>query len=196
VSDHGFASFRRGINLNAWLLREGYLHLRPGRRGNGRWHADVDWSRTRAYAFGICGLYLNLRGREQAGIVEPGAEANALKAELRTRLVNFRDEADQEVAILPAYARGYRISWDGAAGVAAGSVFEDNVKPWSGDHAVDPRLVPGVFFCNRPVKEAAPSLLDLAPTALDLFGVAAPSTPVQARTPKSSCLVSTASTMR
>jgi len=72
------------------------------------------------------------------------------------------------------YNAGYRISWDGATGVVAGPVFSDNTKAWSGDHCIDPRLVPGVFFCNRPVETADPSLVDIAPTALRLFGVEPP----------------------
>ena len=58
--------------------------------------------------------------------------------------------------------------------VVAGPVFEDNVKPWSGDHSVDPRLVPGVFFCNRAIDGQEPALVDIAPTALRLFGIEPP----------------------
>ena len=36
ISDHGFSSFRRGVNLNQWLLREGYLMLKPGTDGRSR----------------------------------------------------------------------------------------------------------------------------------------------------------------
>ena len=56
----------------------------------------------------------------------------------------------------------------------AGPVFEDNVKPWSGDHCVDPRLVPGVLFCNRRSTTEEPALIDIAPTALRLFGIEPP----------------------
>ena len=72
LSDHGFCSFRRGVNLNSWLRENGYLALRG---------EDIDWSRTRAYTFGLGGFYLNLRGREASGIVAP-EDADALKAEL------------------------------------------------------------------------------------------------------------------
>jgi bisphosphoglycerate-independent phosphoglycerate mutase (AlkP superfamily) len=58
--------------------------------------------------------------------------------------------------------------------VVSGAVFTDNVKPWSGDHCIDPRLVPGVFFCNRPVRSDGPALVDIAPTALQLFGIEPP----------------------
>jgi bisphosphoglycerate-independent phosphoglycerate mutase (AlkP superfamily) len=72
------------------------------------------------------------------------------------------------------YNDGYRTSWDAAVGKTSAQVFEDNVKAWSGDHAVDPLLVPGVLFCNRRVDAADPGIEDLAPTALSLFGLAPP----------------------
>ena len=50
ISDHGFSSFRRGVNLNAGCMREGYLALKPGADGAAEWLRDVDWSQTRAYA--------------------------------------------------------------------------------------------------------------------------------------------------
>ncbi len=195
VSDHGFTSFRRGINLNAWLLEHGYLALREGADGTGEWLRDVDWSKTRVYALGLTGMYLNLAGREERGTVQPGAEAAALKREIVERMSGLVDEAAGEVAInevfetaalyrgpylgqapdfLVGYNHGYRISWDGATGVVAGPVFEDNVKAWSGDHGVDPRQVPGVLFSNHPIDRGEAALIDIAPTALELFGLEPP----------------------
>ena len=195
LSDHGFTSFRRGVNLNAWLLANGYLHLKPGADGSSEWLQEVDWSRTRAYALGLTGMFLNIRGREAEGIVEPGEEAQALKTELAARLTGLYDDEAGEVGISEAfdtaklytgpyignapdlligYNHGYRTSWDCATGVVNGPVFEDNTKAWSGDHCVDPRLVPGVLFCSHRVDRASASLIDIAPTALELFGVAPP----------------------
>ena len=54
-------------------------------------------------------------------------------------------------------------------------VFEDNCKAWSGDHCVDPLLVPGVLFSSRKVDADDPGLEDMARTALQLFGVSAKS---------------------
>ena len=195
ISDHGFSSFRRGVNLNQWLLREGYLALQPGTDGSSEWLRDVDWTATRAYALGLTGMFLNLHGREANGIVKPGAEAAALKAEIMGKLRNLADAEKAAVGVNEAfdttalysgpylenapdliigYNAGYRTSWDCATGMVSGPVFEDNLKPWSGDHCIDPRLVPGVFFCNRPVTTKEPSLIDIAPTALLLFGIAPP----------------------
>ena len=195
VSDHGFSSFRRGVNLNRWLHQEGYLVLKAGADGTAEWLRDVDWNARRAYCLGLTGMFLNVKGREGHGTVAPGAEADALKGEIIGKLNGLRDADGDQVAIrevfdtavlyegpylenapdlLIGYNAGYRTSWDCATGVVAGSVFQDNVKPWSGDHCIDPRLVPGVFFCNRRVDAEEPSLVDLAPTALRLFGIEPP----------------------
>jgi hypothetical protein len=72
------------------------------------------------------------------------------------------------------YNAGYRISWDGATGNVTGPVFEDNVRAWSGDHCVDPRLVPGIFFSSHPIDRSEASILDIAPTTLRLFGLEPP----------------------
>jgi predicted AlkP superfamily phosphohydrolase/phosphomutase len=195
ISDHGFSAFRRGVNVNAWLLREGYLTLVDGADGSSEWLRDVDWSRTKAYCLGLTGMFLNLLGREGSGIVAPGAEADQLKAEIAGKLTGLVDTEKSETGIREAfdpaklysgpylengpdlligYNAGYRVSWDCASGVVAGAVFEDNLKPWSGDHCIDPRLVPGVLFCNRRVQADDPALIDIAPTALSLFGVQPP----------------------
>jgi predicted AlkP superfamily phosphohydrolase/phosphomutase len=192
VSDHGMTSFRRGCNLNRWLYENGYLALKEGVDGSSEWLRDVDWSRTKAYVVGLTGVFLNIKGREAYGVVEPGEEAQALKAELMAKLGGLVDEEKGDRAInelfdtsklydgpyldrapdlLVGYNTGYRHSWDCASGVVSGPVFEDNVKAWSADHCVDPRLVPGILLSNYAIDEQDPSLLDMAPTVLKLFGL-------------------------
>jgi predicted AlkP superfamily phosphohydrolase/phosphomutase len=192
ISDHGFTSFQRGVNLNRWLLDNGYLALKEGADGSAEWLRDVDWSRTKAYVLGLTGMFLNITGREAHGIVQPGDEARALKAELISKLRGFEDPEKGKVAIRELFDTAkiydgpylenapdlvigfndeYRQSWDCATGVVSSPVFEDNIKAWSGDHCVDPRLVPGVFFCNQPIDRTDPDLIDIAPTVLQLFGL-------------------------
>jgi len=195
VSDHGFKSFARCVNLNGWLYQNGYLALKPGKHESGDWFDDVDWSRTRAYTMGLNGLYLNLKGRERQGVVQPGAEAEALKQELRAKLDGLPDPASGKIGItklfdcdamyagpyvenapdlIVGYAAGFRASWDSVMGKVTNKIFEDNLKAWSGDHCIDPRLVPGVLFSNRKIAEEKPAIVDVAPTILKLFGVALP----------------------
>jgi predicted AlkP superfamily phosphohydrolase/phosphomutase len=194
LSDHGFASFERGVNLNTWLRENGYLALKEGASGQGQYLKDIDWSRTRAYTFGLAGLYINQKGREAEGIVER-REAAALKRELATRLTGLRDPVRLRAGIRKAwpsdalytgpyldaapdvvigYENGYRASWDAAVGKVSAEVFDDNRKAWSGDHCVDPHLVPGVLFSNRKIAAEDPGIEDMAPTALDLFGIPIP----------------------
>lgn len=195
LSDHGFGSFRRGVNLNTWLVENGYLALKDGAKTAGPYFKGVDWTRTRAYTLGLAGLYLNIKGREAEGTVKPGEEAEALKAEIIGKLNGLLDPDTGEVAIQQVYAtnrlyrgpylgeapdfilgfaNGYRVSWDAAQGKVTELVFEDNIKAWSGDHSVDPVLVPGVLFSNRKIDAEDPGLEDMAPTTLALFGIEKP----------------------
>ncbi len=191
ISDHGFNSFRRGVDLNAWLRENGYLKLQSDGPG-GKYLAGVDWSATRAFAIGLAGIYVNTRGREAQGIVDPGVEADQLRKELADRLTRLGDPETGEVAIhrayvakdtyrgpyrdqapdiIVGYGRGYRVSWEAAVGQVTDRVFHDNTKPWSGDHCIDPSLIPGVLFSNVLIEDEHPRLMDIGPTALELFGV-------------------------
>jgi predicted AlkP superfamily phosphohydrolase/phosphomutase len=193
LSDHGFAPFRRSFNLNTWLLNNGYVTRKADAGGDSSEpFADVDWSRTRAYGLGINGLYLNVRGREREGMVDP-AEADALLREIRQKLLEVRDPKDGSQVItridlasevyqgpyartgpdaLVGYNRGYRSGWKTILGAFPAEVLEDNTNPWSGDHCMDFTKVPGVLLSNRKIEAQAPALTDMAPTILSEFGIA------------------------
>jgi predicted AlkP superfamily phosphohydrolase/phosphomutase len=194
MSDHGFKPFKRGVNVNRWLHDNGYLVLKDKAQG-GEWFEGVDWSRTRAYALGLAGIYINRKGREGQGIVTAG-ETQALDGDIQSQLRGLMDPVRNEVAIkevfesakvmkgpyLPSapdlivgYAPGYRASWHSVTGTVLEELFTDNTKAWSGDHCIDPRAVPGVFFCSKPVSNEKLSIMDIAPTVLDLFGIQVPS---------------------
>lgn len=194
LSDHGFSSFDRGVNLNAWLVQQGYLKCEEG-APKSRYLRGIDWSRTSAYVFGLAGIYLNVEGRESKGIVAQSAMAG-LKAELTEKLLALTDPVTGRRAIhavhdsavvykgpyagngpdlLVGFAEGYRASWRAAAGEVEDEIFTDNTKSWSGDHSVDRSQVPGMFFSNRKLDVSKGiSLIDVAPTILDLFGVPVP----------------------
>ena len=83
----------------------------------------------------------------------------------------YKDNAPD---LIPGYQHGYRVSWETAIGRGTESVFHDNTKAWSGDHCIDPSLIPGVMFCNHPIQTDNPRLLDVGPTILQMFGVDVP----------------------
>ena len=76
--------------------------------------------------------------------------------------------------LLVGFEDGYRASWQTALGASPLSKIEDNMKKWSGDHIVDHRLVPGIFFSNKKLDKLNPTLYDLSPTVLSLFDIAVP----------------------
>ncbi|MEE8378213.1 MAG: alkaline phosphatase family protein [Candidatus Aminicenantaceae bacterium] len=195
MSDHGIKSFRRGVNINSWLYINGYLSLKEGKKDSDEWFKDVDWSGTKAYGLGLGGIYINQKGRESKGIVNPGEETQALKKEIIQKLSELKDGDNGQKTInkifdrdeLPqgpyldncpdfivGYGEGYRVSWDSVKGKVHSTIIEDNTKAWSGDHCIDPRIVPGVFFSTHKIATSTPSIVDIAPTVLELFGIAPP----------------------
>jgi predicted AlkP superfamily phosphohydrolase/phosphomutase len=194
LSDHGFTSFRKAVDLNRWLSDNGYLYFKKGIKDGGEFFSGIDWSRTRAYAMGFGGIYLNKTGREYYGIV-PQEDCRALEKEISRKLRDLKDPASGEAVVSNVYegnevfsgacrssspdlyagfAAGYRGSWQTALGGVSGEVIRENDKKWSGDHIVDPAIVPGVLLVNKKVRLEAPSIIDIAPTVLRLFGVEIP----------------------
>jgi predicted AlkP superfamily phosphohydrolase/phosphomutase len=189
-SDHGFTSFQRGLHINGWLRANRFLALKPGATGE-EFLKEVDWSRTKAYALGLGGIYLNRGGREASGILDDASAVEAARDIARglTGLVDVErgDRAVERVVtkeeiysgpfasqapdLLVCTSRGYRASWTTALGGAPDSIFEDNTRRWGGDHIIDPSLVPGVLFSSNPIERVNPSIIDLAPTILAAFGV-------------------------
>jgi len=195
VSDHGFGPFRRAMHLNRWLIDKGYMELKGADEGRSLF-ADVDWSKTKAYAVGFTSLYLNLAGRESHGVVSPGDDADQLAADIACRLLETRDPESGDLAVRGVYPSqeiysgpcvdrgpdmvvgfepGYRASWQTALGAAPRGTIIDNDKAWAADHLVDPSAVPGVLACNVPLQGTNPAGVDLAPTILHSLGMPIPS---------------------
>jgi len=196
MSDHGFSPFYRTFGVNAWLLENGFARLRDaGRRGEDKVFANTDWGHTYAYSLGINSVYLNLRGREQNGVVGMGRQANALVDELVEKLEAVKDPATGQKVISRVYKgpevyrgqaaeeapdlvlgfnRGYRASWGTVLGTYEQEVLGDNDDPWSGDHCMDVAGLSGVLVTNREVTVEDPALIDMAPTVLAEYGFPAP----------------------
>jgi predicted AlkP superfamily phosphohydrolase/phosphomutase len=191
MSDHGFQPYLRKFHLNAWLRDRGWLVLRDGKRTGRIGLEDVDWSRSKAYGIGFNGLYLNLAGREAQGSVAPG-EAAAVLADIGAALEAERDPETGDAVVLRAYPggevfhgertaegpdlvvgydRGYGGSDPSTLGEITEAVIEDNTSRWSGNHLIDPSLVPGVLLVNAPIAPGPHDLTDVTVSILDHFGL-------------------------
>ncbi len=212
ISDHGFAPFRRGVNLNN-LLCAGGLQVRsgnagpkgvgdliPGKEGvkvkaGGKFFEDVKWGETKAYAMGLGNLYLNLKGREVLGAVDP-KDADKVLDTIEAQLYALRDKDGSKVVakvyrgkdlyhgaraaeapdIVVGFESGYRVSWQTALGSIDDDVITDNKFRWSGDHcSVDPSHCGGILFSSLPLSETAtPGVVDVNPSVLSLYGLSGP----------------------
>jgi predicted AlkP superfamily phosphohydrolase/phosphomutase len=193
MSDHGFARFDRTVHLNTFLMQQGFLALDdPANAGDAALFAHVDWTRSVAYAMGLNGIYVNLEGRENGGIVPPTGKQMVLD-QIAARLKEFIDPASGEHVVSRVYfpesafkgrnlknspdlfvgfRGGYRASWQTALGAVPAATLEDNNDAWIGDHCVAPDEVPGVLLSNRKVRAPAPQLVDIPATVLNEFGIA------------------------
>jgi predicted AlkP superfamily phosphohydrolase/phosphomutase len=173
MSDHGFHSFRRGVNLNTWLVQNGYMTFEGVQSsqktlahlfGRGKLMEGIDWSRTKAYAIGLGQIYFNLRGRESRGIVSAGAEYKALQEEIRSKLVTLKDPDDGARVFADVYRRddiyageylqqapdlqvgfndGYRVGWQDSLGGVKRTIVDNNNRKWSGDHCATATEISG-----------------------------------------------------
>lgn len=192
ISDHGFNPFHRTVNINNWLYNEGYQKLVVDGVSEG---VDLlgyaDWNNTRAYFMGLNGLYLNQKGRESQGIVTQSQRRKLLE-ELKTKLEGIRDPKNGETVVANAYItedhfsrdylyrapdiivgfnRGYRCGDGAALGGYSDQLIADRMDWWSGDHLVDPAVVPATFISSFKIKKKVPHIKDLAPTILKHFGI-------------------------
>jgi len=156
--------------------------------------ADVDWKTTRAYSRGNYGqIYVNLKGREPWGAVEPGAEYEEVRNEIRERLLSVKDPASGESLFRDVHFREdiYKGPYvDEAPDMvfvprdmsykALGTLdftsnrFMEPVYGNSGDHRMNGIFlgVGPAFAQGRHIKPL--SILDIAPSVLYLLGLPVP----------------------
>jgi predicted AlkP superfamily phosphohydrolase/phosphomutase len=189
LSDHGFAPFRKAVHLNRWLADAGYLKFEPGEHGADALFGGVDWAQTKAYALGLNGIFINQQGREPKGSVSV-TETNALKARIAEQLVDATDPEtgdslvrqvfdrqdiypglaiDEAPDLVIGYEKNYRASWQTTLGGAPPELVETNYEKWSGDHCIDPSLVPGVLFASFPLSYEVKNIQDVSGLVLKLL---------------------------
>ena len=223
MSDHGFGPCAGSCSMSRWLVDQGFAFHRPKRfyaaarraveaagmkqaaarligRRRGvakavrRSFIPLDWSRTRAFfQSGTYGIRVNLKGRESAGIVQPGSEYEELRSELMERVLEMRDPATNARIVTEAWR--------------AEDVYEGDETRWAPDVLMRPNpefgyhLVPGspndpllvradprtrgshrqegiLVLAGRGVRSgtgaSGHAIEDIAPTALTLLGLSVP----------------------
>ncbi len=199
MSDHGFSPYNKSVDLNAWLVYNGYMTLKdPEKRGdwlknvyNGEDFWDnIDWSKTKAYALGLGSVYINLEDREGQGIVNE-SEYSKVRTEIQNGLLSLKDGNTDVISnvykredvmyganlgdaadLIIGFSKGYRVSWQTTFGAVPKQAIFPNDNKWSGDHcSVDPKLIPGIFISNQKFTSSEKSILDIAPTILNIFDV-------------------------
>lgn len=194
-SDHGFSSFEKAFSVNDWLLENGYLSLNQEiLNDEGALFKYVDWDNTKAFSLGFNSIYFNREGREKAGVV-PKKEEEALAKEVISKLEEYKDtDTGKEVIhkvyhnsevysgeyaqngpdLIIGYNPGYRTAWQTAVGGFTREVLVENKEAWKGDHLIDPKFVPGMIITNKKLNKENPSVMDIAPTILENFGITPP----------------------
>ncbi len=195
LSDHGFAPFTREFNLSTWLVNEGFTSVYdPKDMESAEVYSCVDWEKTQAYALGINGLYINVKGREKNGSVAQ-EQVQAIKERIISKLSTVVDPLNNQPIITAAYDsqkiysgdfagsapdlvigyhRGYRISDEAVLGKFPKEIVTDRKDKWASDHCSDPMVVPGMILTNKTCTSKNPGLWDMGPSILKAFGIETP----------------------
>jgi hypothetical protein len=153
MSDHGFTTFDRAVNLNTWLRDHGF--------------AD------RAYAVGLNALYLKDRSAADSIRSQLLAWRDPQNGRAVVEVLSpvHASAANQKIApdFTVGYARGYRASWRTGVGESAEQELDDNNDAWIADHCINAADVPGVLFTTWNTGLSNPALKDLSGLILRLF---------------------------
>jgi predicted AlkP superfamily phosphohydrolase/phosphomutase len=215
-SDHGFTAWDTSVHTNALLSSWGYLKVKPSarlmqtraaramvpiakrmlsakvaRQAKSKTFAAIDWSRTRAFASPIPqqGIFINLKGRERFGAVEP-SDLESIKSDLIRRLEDLRGPDGR-----PATDRVYRSEEVFSGGALDGApdllpvlrdhrfelddeifhrgVFTDQSHLPRGVHHPDGIVAisgPGAV----PISDLRRNVLDVTPTLMYMAGLKVP----------------------
>jgi predicted AlkP superfamily phosphohydrolase/phosphomutase len=158
-------------------------------------YEDVDWSKTKAYAIGTTAgqVYMNLQGREPAGIVVPGDDYKRSREEIIEALFTLVDEDSGEKVVEELYRKedlytgpnvdkapdivflpkGLEIAAFGEYEFASHRLI-DFSRGLSGAHRMDGLLMMSGMNLKKGERAHNAHIMDLAPTVLYLMGLPVP----------------------
>ena len=183
LSDHGFCSIRQEVHVNTWLAQNGYLSYATGAPQG---LADVA-PESIAYSFDPGRIYLNVRGREANGHIEPGAEYERIRSELADALAAMTDPDTGEAMVkrvIPreelysggAYEAAPDLVMDMVDGYDAKGPFGKADLTFKGRALVGMHTTPDALLSvsGLDLESARPHIIDVAPTILDTLSVPVP----------------------
>lgn len=223
MSDHGFGPCAGSCSMTSWLIDQGYAFHQPKRlygvaraaldatgmkglatrlmskkrgvaKAMRRSFIPLDWSRTRAFfQSGTYGIRVNLRGRENEGIVEPGEDYESLRSELRERVLGMRDPATgnrvvTEALLAEEVYSGEQAEWAPDIILRPNPEFGYHLVPGDpmdrelvhmdpktrGSHRPEGVLVVAGRGVRGGIEASRRGIEDIAPTALWLLGQPVP----------------------
>lgn len=195
VSDHGAKCMKGSLNLNDWLIREGYLRLKHPVTEVTRFdNALIDWEHTSAWAWGgyYARVFMNVKGREAQGVVEL-SQYESFRGELARKIAAIPNEMGEKMATRchrpqDIYSGPYvdqapdlmvyfdDLSWRATQDIGHDTLYcfdteigpDDAVHDYSGIMAVRPA------GRSKAARVGNAQLMDIAPTILKLMGVEIP----------------------
>ncbi len=192
VSDHGAKRMEGCININDWLIEEGYLHLKESPSEIIKFRqASIDWKKTSVWAWGgyYSRIFFNITGRESEGILSR-EEYLDVREEVKKKLESMKDDRGaplntkvfrpEDIYTGPYVSEAPDLIvyfgdlyWRGTESIGHDSLysFETEIGPDDCVHAQE-----GIFMMQDPQerisgKQTGLHILDCAPTMLDLLGM-------------------------
>jgi len=191
VSDHGAKGMKGAFAINQWLIKEGYLKLKNEKVAPGASldETEVDWSNTKAWAWGgyYARIFLNIKGRENQGLIDPSKVKDEI-AVLKEKLKNIRGPNGEEwktIVFEPEekydVVNGDRsdlfvylddLNWRaaGTLGYETDYLLENDTGPDDAVHDYDGIYI--IYRKNKKIgKKIDSSIYRVAPTILELYNV-------------------------
>lgn len=180
MSDHGFTGIKGQVYLNHWLIKHGYLKLTQGARS-----VEEIADGTLAFVMDPGRVYLNLKGKYPAGLVDEGDAVKVLDEISR----GLKEIVVDGVPIVKDIFRRDEIfrgpSIDKAPDLCVQPVYGYDLKGavnkpqlidrevFTGMHTQDDATL-FIGLQKDGLRDGRPHITDVAPTILDIMGLTPP----------------------
>lgn len=142
TSDHGMVPARKFLYTNNLLAKHGYIEFTVAEEGE----IKVDWDKTKAYGLIGSFIYLNVKGREPNGVVDP-SEYERVRTEIIKLLQGLRDPVTGDY-VMDVVLRSEDAGFMGLHGDRIGDIVYFPKPEYSDE--VSRQLVPDLRILHDP----------------------------------------------